>query len=63
LGFSHADAAQHAQGMLYNQLNSQASLLGFADCFRVMALIALIGIPLAFMTRSFRPGGEAAGGH
>ncbi len=63
LGFSHVDAAQHAQGMLYNQLNSQASLLGFADCFRVMALIALIGIPLAFMTRSFRPGGEASGGH
>ncbi len=63
LGFSHVDAAQHAQGMLYNQLNSQASLLGFADCFKLMALIALIGIPLAFMTRSFKPGGEASGGH
>jgi DHA2 family multidrug resistance protein len=63
LGFSHADAAQHAQGMLYNQLNDQASLLGFMDCFHMMAVIALIGIPLAFMTRSFRPGGEAGGGH
>jgi MFS transporter, DHA2 family, multidrug resistance protein len=63
LGFSHADAAQHAQGMLYNQLNDQASLLGFMDCFHMMAVIALIGIPLALMTRSFRPGGEASGGH
>ncbi len=63
LGFSHADAAQHAQGMLYNQLNDQASLLGFMDCFHYMAIIALIGIPLALMTRSFRPGGEASGGH
>ena len=63
LGFSHADSAQHAQGMLYNQLNQQASLLGFMDCFRMMAIVALIGIPLALMTRSFRPGGEAGGGH
>jgi DHA2 family multidrug resistance protein len=63
LGFSHSDAAQHAQGMLYNQLNDQASLLGFMDCFHYMAVIALIGIPLALMTRSFRPGGEASGGH
>jgi hypothetical protein len=31
------------------------------DCFHYMALIALIGIPLALMTRSFRPGGEASG--
>jgi len=63
LGFSHVDAGQHAQGMLYNQLNAQASLLGFMDCFRAMALIALIGIPLAFLTKSFKPGGEASGGH
>ena len=63
LGFSHADASQHAQGMLYNQLNNQASLLGFMDCFHMMGIVALIGIPLALMTRSFRPGGEASGGH
>jgi MFS transporter, DHA2 family, multidrug resistance protein len=36
LGFSHADAAQRAQGFLYNQLNQQASLLGFMDCFHMM---------------------------
>jgi MFS transporter, DHA2 family, multidrug resistance protein len=63
LGFSHFDATQHAQGMLYNQLNQQASLLGFMDCFRMMAVVALIGIPLAMMTKSFRAGGEASGGH
>ncbi|AXC13706.1 Inner membrane component of tripartite multidrug resistance system [Acidisarcina polymorpha] len=63
LGFSHANASQHAQGMLYNQLNQQASMLGYMDCFRMMAVFSLIGIPLAFMTRSFRPGGGSAGGH
>jgi MFS transporter, DHA2 family, multidrug resistance protein len=63
LGFSHFDSVQHARGMVYNQLNQQASLLGFTDCFRYMAIIALVGIPLALMTRRFRPGGEASGGH
>ena len=63
LGFSHFDAGQHARGMLYDQLNQQASLLGFMDCFRMMGVVALLGIPLAFLTRSFRPGGEASGGH
>jgi MFS transporter, DHA2 family, multidrug resistance protein len=63
LGFSHYDATQHAQGLLYNQLNQQASLIGFMDCFRMMAVVALIGIPLALATKSFRPGGEASGGH
>jgi MFS transporter, DHA2 family, multidrug resistance protein len=63
LGFSHYDATQHAQGLLYNQLNQQASLIGFMDCFRMMAIVALIGIPLALATKGFRPGGEASGGH
>ena len=63
LGFSHFDSVQHAQGMLYNQLNEQASLLGFMDCFRTMAVVAMIGIPLALMTKGFRAGGEASGGH
>jgi MFS transporter, DHA2 family, multidrug resistance protein len=63
LGYSHFDAAQHAQGLLYNQLNQQASLIGFMDCFRMMAIVCLIGIPLALATKSFRPGGETSGGH
>lgn len=63
LGFSHADAMQHAQGNLYNQLNQQASLLGFMDCFHILALICVVGIPLAFLSRNFRPGGGGGGGH
>jgi hypothetical protein len=56
-------AGSISQGLLYNQLNQQASLIGFMDCFRMMAIVALIGIPLALATKSFRPGGEASGGH
>jgi DHA2 family multidrug resistance protein len=61
-GFSHSDAATRAQGMLYNQLGQHASLLGFMDSFRYLALICLIGIPLAFFTRPFKPG-KPGGGH
>lgn len=61
-GFTHSDAVAHAQGMIYNQLGQHASLLGFMDSFRYLALVCLIGIPLAFFTRSFKPGG-AGGGH
>jgi len=29
----------------------------------MMAVVALIGIPLALATKGFRAGGEASGGH
>ncbi|MGC2164198.1 MAG: DHA2 family efflux MFS transporter permease subunit [Silvibacterium sp.] len=61
-GFTHSDALAHAQGILYSQLGQHASLLGFMDSFRYLALVCLIGIPLAFFTRSFKPGGPG-GGH
>lgn len=61
-GFTHSDAAARAQGMLYEQLGQHASMLGFMDSFRYLALICLIGIPLALFTRPFKPGG-GGGGH
>jgi DHA2 family multidrug resistance protein len=61
-GFSSYDAAQHATGQMYNLLGQQASLLGFTDCFQLLAWIALCGVPCVFLIRKFKPGGEA-GGH
>jgi MFS transporter, DHA2 family, multidrug resistance protein len=63
LGFSHADAFTHATGRIYNQLQQQASMLGFSDCFFLLGVVSLVGVPLAIYTRSFRPGGAAGGGH
>jgi DHA2 family multidrug resistance protein len=63
LGFSHADAATHASGRIYDQLMQQASLLGFADCFHLLGWAALLGIPVVFFTKNFKPGGGSAGGH
>lgn len=62
-GFTHSDAAAHAQGIIYNQLGQHASMLGFMDSFRYLALVCLVGIPLAFLTRSFNPRGGGGGGH
>jgi DHA2 family multidrug resistance protein len=60
LGFSSADAANHASGRIYDMLQQQASLLGFRDCFYLLGVISLIGIPVVFFTRNFRPGGRGA---
>jgi len=63
LGFSHADAVTHASGRMYDQLLQQASLLGFTDCFYLLGWIALLGIPIVFFTRNFKPGGGTSAGH
>jgi MFS transporter, DHA2 family, multidrug resistance protein len=62
-GMSSADAAKHASGQIYNMLQQQASLLGFRDCFYLLGVIALAGIPVALFTRNFKPGGGASAGH
>ena len=62
-GFSHSNAVAHAQGWIYDQLGQHASLLGFMDCFRMIAVITLIGVPLALMTRPLRGPATGGGGH
>lgn len=62
-GMSSADAAKHASGRLYEMLQQQASMLGFRDCFYLLGWIALLGIPVVFFTRNFRPGGSTSAGH
>jgi MFS transporter, DHA2 family, multidrug resistance protein len=62
-GFSHSNAVAHAQGWIYDQLGQHASLLGFMDCFRMIAVITLVGVPLALMTRPLRGPSTGGGGH
>ncbi|MBT9330439.1 DHA2 family efflux MFS transporter permease subunit [Acidipila sp. 4G-K13] len=59
-GFSHDGAVAHAYGFVYQQLGQHASFLGFMDCFRMLAVVCLVGIPLALWSRPFRPGGGTA---
>jgi DHA2 family multidrug resistance protein len=58
-GFTGPDADLAAQGRLFQQLQHQASLLAFVDCFRILAWVTLATIPLLFAIRHFKPAGKA----
>jgi DHA2 family multidrug resistance protein len=51
-GASPATAHQEALGALYRSIQQQASLLSYADNFRLLASLALLCIPVVFL---FRP--------
>jgi DHA2 family multidrug resistance protein len=53
-GFSHADAAIGANLRYYQQLQEQARLLAFMDCFHVLGVITLLAAPLVLLTRNFK---------
>jgi len=35
-------------------------MMAFLDCFRVLGVVAAIGVPLAIFIRKFKQGGSAA---
>jgi hypothetical protein len=41
-------------------VQQQPSIFGFLDCFRVLGVIAFLGVPLAILIRKLRQGGGAA---
>ena len=59
-GFSHPDAAVHAQAQAFNLLERQASFLAFLDCFTVLGWFVLMGVPLVFLIRKFKPAAPSA---
>ncbi len=56
-GFSHTDAAVHAQAQAFNLLQRQATFLGFLDCFTALGWFVLMGVPLVFLILKFRTTG------
>jgi len=60
VGANSADAGQQALGFLAALANKNAAMLAFLDCFRLLAIVGLVGLPLAFLIKRFRPG-QAAG--
>jgi DHA2 family multidrug resistance protein len=61
MGASTADATQKAYGMIAGIAEKQAAMLGSLDCFWLLGIVSLVGVPLALMTRKFRNDGKAAG--
>jgi MFS transporter, DHA2 family, multidrug resistance protein len=57
----HGDAPM--LGMVYQQVQRQASVMAFIDDFRIIAYIFFFLSPLAFVMRKPRPGSSAPAGH
>ncbi len=49
-----------ARGEIYQQLQQQSHALAYVDTYFVLAFAALLMVPLAFLLRKNRPGGERA---
>ena len=62
-GSSLAKAQGQAIAWIGQQVQAQASLLGFVDAFWVLMLISLAAVPLALSLRSVKLGGQAPVGH
>jgi DHA2 family multidrug resistance protein len=60
VGANSTDAGQQALGFLAALANKNAAMLAFLDCFRLLAIVGLVGLPLAFLIKRFGPG-QAAG--
>jgi|HubBroStandDraft_6_1064221.scaffolds.fasta_scaffold05865_2 DHA2 family multidrug resistance protein len=54
-GMDAAHASGQAQGLLYAQMQRQASMLSFVDNFWLMGMICLGVIPLMFVMKKIRP--------
>ena len=62
-GFSHADAATAAYARCYRQLDAQAHLLAFMDCFHVIGVVTLVAAPVILLTKYFKVGGKSPEAH
>jgi DHA2 family multidrug resistance protein len=62
-GSSTPDAIHQAYGMVGSIMTQQATMLAFMDCFHLLALIVLAGLPLAFLIRNFEIGKAASAAH
>lgn len=58
-----AVAAAQAQGAIYGIVRQQAATLAFVDCFRLMAILAAIIIPLVIFMRKSPPATDSTPMH
>jgi DHA2 family multidrug resistance protein len=62
-GATTPDAIHQAYGMVQSTMTQQATMLAAMDCFHLLGLIVLAGLPLAFFIRRFEIGKAAGAGH
>jgi MFS transporter, DHA2 family, multidrug resistance protein len=62
-GSSGPDSIHQAYGLVGHQMMQQASMLAFMDCFHLIGLVVLLGLPLAFLIRRFEIAKAGATSH
>jgi DHA2 family multidrug resistance protein len=62
-GATTPDAIHQAYGLVGSMMDQQAAMLAFMDCFHLLAIVVLAGLPLAFLIRHFEIGKAASAGH
>ncbi len=61
MGTAAGQVSSTASGLLYQQLRAQAAIMGNADVFLGCAILAFVGVPLAFLLSGGKGKGGAAG--
>jgi DHA2 family multidrug resistance protein len=62
-GATTPDAIHQAYGLAESMMTQQAAMLAFMDCFHLLAIIVLAGLPLALLIKRFDIGKAAPAGH
>lgn len=62
-GASAPDAIHQSYELVLSMMTQQATMLAFMDCFRLLAFVVMIGLPIALFIRRFEVGGGATAGH
>ena len=55
-GTSGADAIHQSYGLVSSLMTQQATMLAAMDCFHLLGLVVILGMPLAFVIRRFHIG-------
>lgn len=62
-GVAAANQLSTATGMMFRTLQAQASIMAYIDAFQVSAVLALLLVPLALLSRPAKAGGKMPQGH
>jgi MFS transporter, DHA2 family, multidrug resistance protein len=62
-GTSGPDAIHQSYGLVSSVMTQQATMLAAMDCFHLLGLVVILGLPLAFLIRHFDIGAAPSAGH
>jgi MFS transporter, DHA2 family, multidrug resistance protein len=62
-GTSGADAIHQSYGLAASMMTQQATMLAAMDCFHLLGLVIILGLPLAFLIRRFQISGAGGPAH